>query len=135
MSAILIILVGLVFFAESPLNAVQLLWINLIMDTFAAIALSTEPPLEKILRSPPSSKTSLLTAAVWRQIMGVSLWNFLIVLFLFIFGGYVGGLEDFSNYQDMSISSPQDYCEEHLSANKLKLDAAQTKVCKDFVGA
>jgi Ca2+ transporting ATPase len=46
----LVIVVGLIFYAESPLNAVQLLWINLIMDTFAAIALSTEPPLEKILK-------------------------------------------------------------------------------------
>jgi len=134
-SALLIMVVGLIFFAESPMNAVQLLWINLIMDTFAAIALSTEPPLEKILRSPPSSKTSLLTAAVWRQILGVSLWNFFMIFFLFIFGGYIGGLEDFSNYQDMSISSPHGYCDDHLSAKKLKLDAAQTKACKDYVGA
>lgn len=97
-SAMLIIFVGLIFFAESPLNAVQLLWINLIMDTFAAIALSTEPPLEKILKQNPTSKSSLMSAAVWRQVLGVSLWNFLLILILFIFGKYIGDLENFSNY-------------------------------------
>lgn len=134
-SALLVMVVGLVFFAESPLNAVQLLWINLIMDTFAAIALSTEPPLEKILRSPPSSKTSLLTAAVWRQILGVSLWNFLIILFIFIFGGLVGGLEDFSNYQDISgVTAPGDYCDDFLDKGT-KLTKVQTKACAKYVGS
>jgi len=57
---------GILVFAESPLNAVQLLWINLIMDTFAAIALSTEPPMEKILKSPPTSNVSILTPPIWR---------------------------------------------------------------------
>lgn len=61
-SVLLIVIVGILFFGECPLNAVQLLWINLIMDTFAAIALSTEPPMEKILRAPPTSNTSILTA-------------------------------------------------------------------------
>lgn len=101
------------FFSESPLNAVQLLWINLIMDTFAAIALSTEPPLEKILKSNPSNNSSLLTSAVWRQILAVSLYSFLICLFLMIFGGYVGGLEDFEYYQDVNMKSPHDYCDEN----------------------
>jgi len=133
-SALLIMVVGLIFFAESPLNAVQLLWINLIMDTFAAIALSTEPPLEKILKSPPSSKTSLLTSAVWRQILGVSLWNFLLILFLFIFGGYVGGLEDYSNYQDVNMAMPHDYCGDFFDADK-KLDKTQMKACKKYIGS
>jgi P-type E1-E2 ATPase len=61
-SVILLVIFGILFFGESPLSAVQLLWINLIMDTFAAIALSTEPPMEKILRSPPTSRSSILTS-------------------------------------------------------------------------
>lgn len=99
---------GILFFGESPLNAVQLLWINLIMDTFAAIALSTEPPMEKILRTVPTSKASILTAQIWRQVMGISLWNFMIVLTIYIFGGYIGSLETFSNYGDKLNESPAD---------------------------
>lgn len=53
-STIFLVILGILFFGESPLSAVHLLWINLIMDTFAAIALSTEPPLEKILSSKPT---------------------------------------------------------------------------------
>jgi magnesium-transporting ATPase (P-type) len=73
-SVLLLVIVGIITFGEPPMNPVQLLWINLIMDTFAAIALSTEPPMEKILRTPPTSNASILTAPIWRQVMGVSFW-------------------------------------------------------------
>jgi magnesium-transporting ATPase (P-type) len=63
------------------------------MDTFAAIALSTEPPMEKILRTPPTSNASILTAPIWRQVLGVSLWQFIIILTLYLFGSMVGGFE------------------------------------------
>lgn len=47
------------------LRAVQLLWVNLIMDTFAALALATDPPTEKILdRLPQSKKASIITMNV-----------------------------------------------------------------------
>lgn len=50
---------------ESVLKAVQLLWVNLIMDTFAALALATDPPTEKILNRPPQGKgVSLITTNV-----------------------------------------------------------------------
>lgn len=103
-SVILLVVFGILFFGESPLNAVQLLWINLIMDTFAAIALSTEPPLEKILKSVPTSKSTILNATIWRQVLGVSLWNILVILFLYILGPYVSQLE-FSYYGD-KINTP-----------------------------
>ena len=47
-SCLLTILIGGMIIGESPFSAVQLLWINLIMDTFAAIALSTEPPIKSV---------------------------------------------------------------------------------------
>lgn len=44
---------GAAILKESPLNAVQMLWINLIMDTFAALALATEPPAHDVLERQP----------------------------------------------------------------------------------
>jgi Ca2+ transporting ATPase len=44
-----IVFFGSVVLKDTPLNAVQMLWVNLIMDTFAALALATEPPAEDIL--------------------------------------------------------------------------------------
>lgn len=45
--------IGAVTNGESPLKPVQLLWVNLIMDTFAALALATEPPSEELLKRRP----------------------------------------------------------------------------------
>lgn len=97
-SCLLIMVFGILFFAETPFSAVQLLWINMIMDTFAALALSTEPPLEKVLLQPSTGNSTLLNAAVWRQILGVALWQFLVAVTLFMAGGYIGGLDEFEYY-------------------------------------
>ena len=45
---------------ESVLNAVQLLWVNLIMDTFAALALATDPPNRSVLDRKPDRKSAPL---------------------------------------------------------------------------
>lgn len=44
-----IVFFGSVVLKDTPLNAVQMLWVNLIMDTFAALALATEPPAADIV--------------------------------------------------------------------------------------
>jgi Ca2+-transporting ATPase len=71
----------------SVLNAVQLLWVNLIMDTFAALALATDPPTGSILDRKPESRTaSLITLPMWKMIIGQSIYQ-LIVCFVLWFGG------------------------------------------------
>jgi magnesium-transporting ATPase (P-type) len=56
---------------QSVLTAVQLLWVNLIMDTMAALALATEPPTAELLNRPPHSKAdSLISFFMWRMIIG-----------------------------------------------------------------
>jgi Ca2+ transporting ATPase len=47
---------GAVFIKESPLTPIQMLWVNLIMDTLAALALATEPPSEDLLLRMPYSR-------------------------------------------------------------------------------
>lgn len=54
--AMFIVFFGSVILMDSPLTAVQMLWVNLIMDTFAALALATEPPSDNILNREPYPK-------------------------------------------------------------------------------
>ena len=71
----------------SVLTAVQLLWVNLIMDTFAALALATDPPTPKILDRPPEPKSApLITLTMWKMIIGQSIFQLFFTLLLF-FGG------------------------------------------------
>jgi len=61
------IIIGSCIMVESPFSAVQLLWINMIMDTFAAFALATESPNPSVLQGKPWKPDSkILTGAVWR---------------------------------------------------------------------
>lgn len=56
---------GAVALRESPLTAVQMLWVNLIMDSLASLALATDSPKDEILDSPPYRvRDSLLTPVV-----------------------------------------------------------------------
>ncbi|KAL3294025.1 calcium-translocating P-type ATPase [Colletotrichum asianum] len=88
-TAVLLAFVTAVYDTEMKpvLTAVQLLWVNLIMDTFAALALATDPPTEKILDRPPQGKKkALITTNMWKMIIGQSIYQ-LIVTFVLYFGG------------------------------------------------
>ena len=66
---------------NNPLTAVQLLWVNLIMDTMAALALSTEQPTEALLDRHPFKKDShLITKLLWRFIFGHSLYQLIALI-------------------------------------------------------
>ncbi|XP_059462207.1 calcium-transporting ATPase 4, plasma membrane-type-like [Corylus avellana] len=61
---------------SAPLTAVQLLWVNMIMDTLGALALATEPPNEGLLKRPPVGRgVSFITMAMWRNIFGQSIYQ------------------------------------------------------------
>lgn len=82
-------LIGGIFLGDSPLNSVQMLWVNLIMDTFAAMALATEPPKEDIIKGKPYPKNdNIITPVMWRNILGQSLFQ-IIVLSVLLFGGSI----------------------------------------------
>lgn len=68
---------------ESVLTAVQLLWVNLIMDTMAALALATDPPTESILDRKPDPKSApLISITMWKMIIGEALFQLAITLLL-----------------------------------------------------
>ncbi|CEN62346.1 Putative P-type calcium ATPase [Aspergillus calidoustus] len=68
---------------ESVLTAVQLLWVNLIMDTFAALALATDPPSPYVLNRRPEPKSApLITLTMWKMIIGQSIYQLVVTLIL-----------------------------------------------------
>ncbi|KAL9575027.1 hypothetical protein ACKAV7_000707 [Fusarium commune] len=72
---------------ESVLNAVQLLWVNLIMDTFAALALATDPPTRSVLDQKPDRKSApLITLRMAKMIIGQDICQLVITVVL-NFGG------------------------------------------------
>ncbi|XP_062098690.1 calcium-transporting ATPase 1-like [Humulus lupulus] len=68
---------------SAPLTAVQLLWVNMIMDTLGALALATEPPTDDLMkRMPVGRKGNFISNVMWRNILGQSLYQFLIIWYL-----------------------------------------------------
>lgn len=72
---------------NSVLTAVQLLWVNLIMDTLAALALATDPPSRRILDRKPQPKSApLITLNMWKMIVGQSIYQLLVTFVLYFAG-------------------------------------------------
>ena len=84
-SACLIVLVGAFIGTQSPLTVTQMLWVNLIMDTFAAIALASLPPTRKVMEQKPRDrKESILDKSMKTNIFGIGGLFFLIQLVLLV---------------------------------------------------
>lgn len=74
---------------DTPLKAVQMLWVNLIMDTFAALALATEQPTEDLLnRKPYGRNKALISRTMMKNIIGHAVYQLAIVLTLLFAGLY-----------------------------------------------
>jgi Ca2+ transporting ATPase len=101
-STIIVIFISFLYLTESPISSTQLLWINLIIDTFAALALATMPPMNSVLREPANhSEASILEKCQWRQIYGVTIWN-TIIMCIIIFGGKALFDLDYTNSTQMT---------------------------------
>lgn len=66
-AALVIVLLGSIFGHELPLTVTQMLWVNLIMDTFAAGALASLPPNEKVMQSKPRKSTDFIITPAMRS--------------------------------------------------------------------
>ncbi|RKP14500.1 PMCA-type calcium-translocating P-type ATPase [Piptocephalis cylindrospora] len=73
--------------SRSVLSATQLLWVNLIMDTLAALALSTDPPDDGLLhRMPLAKNASLISFPMWKSILGQAIFQLIATVTLLHFG-------------------------------------------------
>lgn len=85
--AMFIVFSGAVIFAEAPLTAVQMLWVNMIMDTFAALALATEPPSNDLFnRKPQDKREFIVNPIMWRNLLGQSFYQIVILLMILFVG-------------------------------------------------
>ncbi|KAM3925105.1 plasma membrane calcium-transporting ATPase 1 isoform 2-T4 [Leptodactylus fuscus] len=85
--AVIVAFTGACITQDSPLKAVQMLWVNLIMDTFASLALATEPPTESLLlRKPYGRNKPLISRTMMKNILGHAVYQ-LVVVFTLLFVG------------------------------------------------
>ena len=81
-AACFIVLFGAFMGMQSPLTVTQMLWVNLIMDTFAAMALASLPPSASVMKDKPRSREAfIINRPMWKSIIGVGG-----VFFIFLLG-------------------------------------------------
>ncbi len=72
---------------ETPLNAIQMLWVNMIMDSLGSLALATEPPYDELLNRAPNKKGEyIINSLMWKHIMYQSLVQIILLLVLYLYG-------------------------------------------------
>ena len=88
--ACLIVLVGAFYDTQSPLTVTQMLWVNLIMDTFAAMALASLPPNESVMRSKPRDRSAFIInkSMKWNILSIGLLFTFILLAFYYLFENY-----------------------------------------------
>merc|ERR1711968_335494 len=85
--ALTVTFISAVFGFDPPLNAVMMLWVNLIMDTMGALALGTEPPSPSLLnRRPYKRAASLISNVMWRNILVQSVFQVALLGYLLLLG-------------------------------------------------
>ncbi|XP_071717450.1 calcium-transporting ATPase 10, plasma membrane-type-like [Rutidosis leptorrhynchoides] len=93
-AALVINVVAAVSSGDVPLNAVQLLWVNLIMDTLGALALATEPPTDHLMdRTPVGRREPLITNIMWRNLLIQAMYQVTVLLVLNFDGKRILNLE------------------------------------------
>lgn len=121
-AACFIVLIGAFMGVESPLTVTQMLWVNLIMDTFGAMALASLPPSKEVMNDKPRNRDSfIINKSMGINIFGVGTLFFLITLgFLYIF-------------QHADITSVKDLLTLKLGAKNVVTPYEQTLLFSIFV--
>lgn len=82
-AAIFVACIGSLVYGMSPLGAVQMLWVNVIMDSLASVALASEPPTEDLLRRAPyGKKRPMITRVMWHNMLIQAAYQLAVVCFL-----------------------------------------------------
>ncbi|XP_070143692.1 plasma membrane calcium-transporting ATPase 3-like isoform X4 [Drosophila kikkawai] len=92
--AVIVVFIGACAVQDSPLKAVQMLWVNLIMDTLASLALATEPPTPDLLLRKPYGRTKpLISRTMMKNILGQALYQLVVIFGLLFVGDLILDIE------------------------------------------
>ncbi|KHN30766.1 Putative calcium-transporting ATPase 13, plasma membrane-type [Glycine soja] len=120
-AALAINFVAAVSAGKVPLTAVQLLWVNLIMDTLGALALATEKPTMELMHKPPVGRTKpLITNVMWRNLLAQALYQIAILLTLQFKGESIFGVT--SGVNDTLIFNTFVLCQVFNEFNARKME-------------
>ncbi|GAY44634.1 hypothetical protein CUMW_083410 [Citrus unshiu] len=104
-----------------PLTAVQLLWVNLIMDTLGALALATEQPTNDLMSKPPVGRSKpLITKIMWRNLISQAIYQVAILLTLQFKGRSILGVKE--SVKDTMIFNTFVLCQIFNEFNERKLE-------------
>jgi Ca2+ transporting ATPase len=105
-AAVVTALVGAFAYQTSPLAAIQLLWVNLIMDSLASLALASEPPVDALLQRPPVNRTEhMITRRMWANMLGQATYQIIIVMLLLFEGPTWFDIEPGNEVEDTGQNS------------------------------
>lgn len=115
-AAVLISFVCPLLGINEPLTVIQILWVNLVMDTLAALAFGGEPALKRFMKEKPKKRSeSIVSKKMWSSIITGSLWMFILGFFMLTFSPlqkiFVEGLEGVNTFNPADFSSGDKYLE------------------------
>ncbi len=91
--AVFMTLLGGIILKDSPLNAIQMLWVNLIMDSFASLALATESPTDKLLERKPYKKDDkIITSMMLINVVTQSIFQIVMLIVILFYGDVMFGV-------------------------------------------
>jgi magnesium-transporting ATPase (P-type) len=104
-AAMFIVFAGALLLADEALTPVQMLWVNLIMDTLAALALATEPPGDELLNRPPHSrKDKIINATMWRNIIGHAIYQIAVMMVILYYGVTLFNLPNYDKEEPFFVT-------------------------------
>jgi magnesium-transporting ATPase (P-type) len=108
--AVFMTFLGGIILKDSPLNAIQMLWVNLIMDSFASLALATEDPTEALLdRKPYKREASILTPMMKLNIASQSIFQITTLTIIIFYGDYIFGVPSDRNLEHFMWNNVNGY--------------------------
>jgi Ca2+ transporting ATPase len=106
LAALFMSFLGAVVVQESPLTAIQMLWMNLIMDSLAALALATEKPTEEQLNRLPYSRDEyIITADMWKNIICMAAYQIKCLIVILFYGHVLFGVESSWGHSQWDMSN------------------------------